>query len=228
MTFLLPKAPDPRPRPGLRERKRAAAIRHIQSVALDLFDRDGFDRVTVEQVAEAAEVSPSSIYRYFATKEGLIVHDEFDAPILAAVRRHLADHDVIAALELALEEVGVTHLVDDGGLSLRRMPYLLHVPSVRSEVFLAVDDAVALLADELATPGRRPSRDPVVARAVAAAAIWAIIGAMTAWYTGGTRGSVLDAVSAGLASLRCLDESSQQPAGTTLEPRGASCRGTRR
>ena len=48
---------------GLRERKRHAAMRHIQRTALDLFDERGFQQVSVEQIAETAEVSPSSVYR---------------------------------------------------------------------------------------------------------------------------------------------------------------------
>ncbi|PID53113.1 MAG: TetR family transcriptional regulator, partial [Micrococcales bacterium] len=53
------------PEQSLRARKKAAAMRHIQQVALELISSKGFDKVTVEEVAAAAEVSPSSIYRYF-------------------------------------------------------------------------------------------------------------------------------------------------------------------
>src|SRR5690606_31082804 len=63
---------------GLRERRRRNAMRMIQERALDLFDERGFDAVTIEEVAAAAEVSPSSVYRYFGTKEGILVADEFD------------------------------------------------------------------------------------------------------------------------------------------------------
>ncbi|HEY7594201.1 MAG TPA: helix-turn-helix domain-containing protein, partial [Actinophytocola sp.] len=40
-------------------------MRTIQEQALDLFDARGFDAVTIEEIAAAAEVSPSSVYRYF-------------------------------------------------------------------------------------------------------------------------------------------------------------------
>src|SRR5664279_5481895 len=64
---------------GLRARWRINAMRTIQESALDLFDARGFDAVTIEEIAAAAEVSPSSVYRYFGTKEGLLVADEFDS-----------------------------------------------------------------------------------------------------------------------------------------------------
>ena len=60
-------------------------MRAIQERALDLFDANGFGAVTIEEIAAAAEVSPSSVYRYFGTKEGILVADEFDAMSQEAV-----------------------------------------------------------------------------------------------------------------------------------------------
>lgn len=58
------------------------AMRHIQRVAFDLFDEVGYRSVTVDRVAAVAGVSPSSIYRYFGTREMLVLYDEFDLQIL--------------------------------------------------------------------------------------------------------------------------------------------------
>jgi AcrR family transcriptional regulator len=69
-------------------------MRTIQERALDLFDERGFDRVTIEEIA-AAEVSPSSVYRYFGTKEGLIVADEFDSWSSEAVEQLLDVNDPV-------------------------------------------------------------------------------------------------------------------------------------
>lgn len=186
---------------GLRARKRVALIRHIQAVALDLFDANGFDKVTVEEVASAAEVSASSLYRYFGTKEGLILHDEHDEPMVAAVVRHLADHDALDAVLLAVEEMGEEHFVRDADLTLRRLPYLVNVPSVRAAGHLAVDQLVRRLADVLAEPGRRPARTAVEARAVAGAVLWGLIGSLLAWYESGAGTPMLTAVRAGLSAL---------------------------
>lgn len=60
---------------GLRERKRAATRQRISDCATRLFERDGFENVTLAQVAEAAEVSVKTVTNYFKAKEDLF----FDA-----------------------------------------------------------------------------------------------------------------------------------------------------
>jgi AcrR family transcriptional regulator len=72
-------------RPGLRERKRQRTLSEIQRVALDLFGRQGYEATTIEQIAEEAEVSPSTVFRYFPTKEDLVLNDEYDPLLLAAI-----------------------------------------------------------------------------------------------------------------------------------------------
>jgi AcrR family transcriptional regulator len=58
---------------GLREVKRERTRRLIADTAFELFSDNGFGRTTVEQIAAAAEVGPSTLYRYFPTKEGLVL-----------------------------------------------------------------------------------------------------------------------------------------------------------
>jgi len=58
--------------PGLREQKIAKAKVLIQECALRLFAEQGYSKTTVEQIAEAAEVSSSTFFRYFQTKEAIV------------------------------------------------------------------------------------------------------------------------------------------------------------
>jgi AcrR family transcriptional regulator len=58
---------------GLRELKRERTRRLIADKAFELFTDHGFGRTTVEQIAAAAEVGPSTLYRYFPTKERLVL-----------------------------------------------------------------------------------------------------------------------------------------------------------
>jgi len=59
----------------LREQRRQAAITEIANVALRLFLENGFDETSVEEIAAAAGCSPRTFYRYFGTKEDVVLHD---------------------------------------------------------------------------------------------------------------------------------------------------------
>lgn len=76
---------------GLRERNRTAAKAEVQRVAFDLIANTGFDAVTVEEVAAAAGVSPSTVYRYFGTKDALILWDERPEQLIEAVAKRSGD-----------------------------------------------------------------------------------------------------------------------------------------
>lgn len=57
---------------GLRERQKSARRERILAVAIDLFVEHGFEAVRVVDIAQAAEVSPGTVYNYFPTKEDLV------------------------------------------------------------------------------------------------------------------------------------------------------------
>ena len=61
------------PAPGLCERKKLATRRAIRRAALALFESQGYAATTVEQIAQAADVAPMTVYRYFGTKEATVV-----------------------------------------------------------------------------------------------------------------------------------------------------------
>ena len=59
---------------GLRARKKARTRDAIADAAISLFLAHGFDQVSVNDIAAAAEVSKPTLFRYFATKEDLVLH----------------------------------------------------------------------------------------------------------------------------------------------------------
>jgi AcrR family transcriptional regulator len=87
---------------SLRSRKRLAAMKRVQTEAVARFLAKGFDQVTVEEIAAAADVSAMSVYRWFGTKEALVIWDEFDPPILAEVAARLSDDPPLVAVRDAM------------------------------------------------------------------------------------------------------------------------------
>lgn len=118
--------------PSLRDRQRLTAMKRVQAIAVERFTVDGFDAVTVEQIAAAAEVSAMSVYRWFGTKEGLVIWDEFDPPILAGIGERLADRPPLDAVRDAL-----VALLDDvydreRELALARTRLIVQEPALRA------------------------------------------------------------------------------------------------
>ncbi|MBL8928961.1 MAG: TetR/AcrR family transcriptional regulator [Kineosporiaceae bacterium] len=185
---------------GLRERKKALAMRRIQQVAIELFERDGFAAVSVEQVAEAAEVSPSSVYRYFGTKEGLVVHDEHDAVLLALAPSLLAEHDLVTAFDLGLRLIGAEHGIDLER-TRRRTRLWFTVPSIRAAGLLMADEMTDALA-HLASSGPRADHTFSQARVVVGSLVGAVMAALHQWYDDGMPEDMVDRMLEAVATVR--------------------------
>ncbi len=78
---------NPQARAGLRERKKLQTRARLIEVALELCDTQGFEATTVEQIADAADISPRTFNRYFATKEDVILApvDDMVSAVAAAL-----------------------------------------------------------------------------------------------------------------------------------------------
>jgi len=90
--------------PGLRELKKTRTRQLIASTAAELFARSGFDQVTVDEIAQAAQVSKKTVFNYFPTKEDLVFDhaEERETSLLAAVRSRADGVTVLEALRAAL------------------------------------------------------------------------------------------------------------------------------
>lgn len=69
---------------GLRERNRRAAMGDVQRAAMRMMQASGFANVTVEEVAAKAGISPSTVYRYFGTKEALVLWGDRSGTLVEA------------------------------------------------------------------------------------------------------------------------------------------------
>ncbi|WP_036558387.1 TetR family transcriptional regulator, partial [Nocardia brasiliensis] len=90
---------------GLRERKKERTRRTIRLEAFRLFREQGYGETTVEQIAAAAEVSPSTFFRYFPSKEQLVLADDLDPVLMAVFQAQPPEVPPLQAFRDAIAEV---------------------------------------------------------------------------------------------------------------------------
>ncbi|MET0183675.1 MAG: TetR family transcriptional regulator, partial [Caulobacterales bacterium] len=83
-----------------RERRRRSQAAAIELIALKLFAKKGFTEVTVDELADAADISKRTFFRYFASKDDILLGDRkrFAQALAAALKREYADQRIVAAL----------------------------------------------------------------------------------------------------------------------------------
>lgn len=174
---------------GLRERKKLKAMRYIQEVALDLFDQYGYAAVTIERIAAEAEVSPSSIYRYFGTKEQLVLYDEYDPMILRMLEDGFPDADPLDAMRQTIAILANEILPSDEELIRRRMRFVLGEPAVRAGLAKQVEEVDAMIRHALARrAGKSP--DELDVKVVSRTLVAGFVAALEHWHEEGYRESL--------------------------------------
>ena len=160
----------------LRERKKLRTRRAIQDHALRLFVEQGYDATTVEQIAAAAEISPSTFFRYFPTKEDVVLTDEYDPLIGILLREQPPDRTVIEALRATFGEILAQALEDDLPTTRTRLRLLVQVPALRARMFEALQEGThAVLSELVAERTGRRSDDPEIKTFS-----WAVLGVLQA------------------------------------------------
>jgi AcrR family transcriptional regulator len=123
--------PDSRPAQGLRERKKAKTRAAIQRHALRLFREQGYEATTVEQIADAAEVSPSTFFRYFPTKEDVVLFDAFDPLLITAFEAQPPEMTPLQAMRKAIDATYTKMSAEDLQEQWERGRLVLSVPALR-------------------------------------------------------------------------------------------------
>lgn len=159
----------------LRERKKLRTRRAIQDHALRLFGEQGYDETTVEQIAAAAEISPSTFFRYFPTKEDVVVTDEYDPIMAQIIRDQPPEVSAIEALRAMLREILPQLYADDLEALRTRMRLTATVPAVRGRTFESMRGTFDLMSEAIGERTGRAADDPDVE-----AFSWAVLGVMQA------------------------------------------------
>ena len=166
---------------GLRERKKAKTRAAIQRHALRLFREKGYVATTVEQIAEAAEVSSSTFFRYFPSKEDVVLYDPTDLPMFAAFEAQPPEVSPIRAIRNAMWQVFGGRSAEELAGQLDRDELIRAVPELRSRMIDSFVDGIDVFSELLARRGGRSPDDMAVRTWVGA-----FIGAVIAVYLGAT------------------------------------------
>jgi AcrR family transcriptional regulator len=181
---LVDRLQDRLERLPLRERKKLKTRRAIQDHALRLFGEQGYDETTVEQIAEAAEISPSTFFRYFPTKEDVVVTDEYD-PIMAEMfRAQPAELSPIEALRATMRDMLPLMFATDTEVVMTRMRLTTSVPALRARTFESLREGTHLILKEVMAERAGRPRDDLDVDAFAWAVVGALMSAMYAWMDG--------------------------------------------
>lgn len=129
-----PLAPSDRPRPGLRERKKIKTREAIRTATYALVREQGYDATTVEQIAERAEVSPSTVFRYFPTKEDIVLTDEYGLIMLEELRGRPSDEPWTVSVRHVMRHALRPGELEDPEVLRLRARLMAEVPAVRARM----------------------------------------------------------------------------------------------
>ena len=115
---------------GLRERKKQRTRATLIDAAVDLCDRQGFDRTTVDQIAAIADVSPRTFSRYFATKDAIalaLVDEVLDRTAVELARQPRELNHFEALLRAYLAMANAAKVAPAGELSAERAMCIVRI-----------------------------------------------------------------------------------------------------
>jgi AcrR family transcriptional regulator len=185
---------------GLRERKKARTRAVIREHALRLFREQGYHATTVEQIAEAAEVSPSTFFRYFPTKEDVVIQDDFDPVAIAAFERQPAGLSPVAAFRAALAEAYAALTQEEVARLEETSVLTMAIPELRARAVDELSRTIDVIAQAAA---RRTGRDPgdLAVRNLAGALVGVIMSATMPWAESHHTADMFERMDAALAHL---------------------------
>jgi AcrR family transcriptional regulator len=146
---------------GLRERNAERTREHLIDVALELFFTQGYEQTTMEQVAERAEVSSTTLYRYFPTKDLLLLHQPPDFDWGEALAERPEDEPLNVSLSLLLRDTLESMSSRPESAQLHQL--IDETPTARARLWDIVNQKRSNFEKAIAGRTGRPSDDIVVA-----------------------------------------------------------------
>jgi AcrR family transcriptional regulator len=186
----------------LRERKRTRTRLMIQAEALRLFAEKGYASTTVEEIADAAAISPRTFFRYFPTKEDVVFWDQYDPVAFEMFDARPADEPLAVSLRAVIREtLGGLYRHDPERLRTR-LRLAATVPELRARFLVEQRHGVELFVE------KRPDLDRLRLRVIGMALLGAVALALETWQEQGGKDDpvvlvdqALDALAEGIAPL---------------------------
>ena len=204
---------------GLRERKKQKTRESIQREAMRLIELQGYDQTTVEQIAAAVEISPSTFFNYFPTKEDVVLYDAYDPVLASLLVDKPADEPLSISFRRVLEEMGGI-FERDRDIILARGRLWFQVPALRARMWEEMEKVQVLMSGLIAQRSGRDV-DDFETRVAVAVMVTAAMEAMREWLRRDASGSFVALVNEALDMVEAgarLDPLS--PSGERVRERG--------
>ncbi len=201
---------------SLRERKKLKTRESIQREAMRLIQKQGYDKTTIEQIAAAVDVSPSTFFNYFPSKEDVVLYDAYDPIIGKLLLERPADEPLSVAIRNVLEEMaGIFER--DRDIILARARLWIKEPSLRARLWEEMERGQVFMSALIAQRSGRDADDFEI-RVTVMVIVMAAMEAMREWVRHDGKGSFVATVRRALdlvdAQARLDSLSSPGPTGT--------------
>jgi AcrR family transcriptional regulator len=144
---------------GLRERKKIKTRQAIRREAFRLIDENGYAATTVEQIADAADVSPSTFFRYFPSKESLLLADDLDPLILAALDAQPPDLSPTQAIRRAYAATMARLPAEQLEFENTRQRLMFSIPELKAAMYDEYYRTINVMAEAIGRRIDRPASD---------------------------------------------------------------------
>ena len=174
---------------SLRDQKKSATRQAIVNAAMARFRERPFADVSVDEIAAAAGVGRRTFFRYFPTKEDVVldprlVDRAFAVVALADARADEDDVDLVMRVLVELQRRTFAHVRPEHQLDVHRLTH--REPALAARSWLLSEAVRDLIVDGL-VPRDADSHRRLRARVLASACIMAVDAAVTTWIEGGMR-----------------------------------------
>ena len=157
--------------------KRERTLARLLEAGLEAFERQGYDATTVAEIARAAGVTEMTFYRYFPSKESLLLDDPYDPVLVEAVGRQPLELPPFIRAVRGIRAAWQAVPEPDQPAIRRRVRIAARTPSLRGAAWTSTGNTERAIVGQLVADGASDHD----ARIAAAAVLAALVAGLIAW-----------------------------------------------